>query len=150
MTKTLTKAAEIKVSYHPKNSTNPVIRNSDEAYYHLLRFFPENTISLNERFVVGYLNRMNKLIGVYEVSKGGITGTVVDVRLVLSVALKVAATSVLLAHNHPSGNLQPSEADKELTKKIKEACKLFDISVLDHMILSSEGKYYSFTEEGLL
>jgi len=150
MKQAISKAAEIQVSYHPNHTTKPVIRNSDEALFHLLKFFPEATISLQERFVVGYLNRANRLIGVYEVSKGGITGTLVDIRLVISVALKVAATSILLAHNHPSGNTQPSESDKKLTGKIKEACKLFDINVLDHIILVAGGTYFSFAEEGCL
>lgn len=150
MNETISKVAEIQVSYHPKNSTKPIIRNSAEVFFHLLKFFPETTISLQERFVVGYLNRANRLIGVYEVSKGGITSTIVDIRLVISVALKVAATSILLAHNHPSGNIQPSEADKDITRKIKEACRLFDICVLDHMILVPGGMYFSFAEEGFI
>ena len=103
-----------------------------------------------ETFVVGYLNRANRLIGIYELSKGGITGTVADPRLVLSVALKCAATGIILAHNHPSGNLQTSTADEEITKKIKKACEYLDIKLLDHLIIVPEGKYLSFTEEGLL
>jgi DNA repair protein RadC len=85
------------------------------------------TVTLHETLVVGYLNRANRLIGVYELSKGGITGTVADPRLVISVALKTAATGVVLCHNHPSGNLQPSSADIEITKKIESACKFLDI-----------------------
>jgi DNA repair protein RadC len=84
----------------------------------LLKFFPEETISLQERFVAAYVNRANRLIGVCNISTGGITGTVADPKLIIAVALKSAATGIILAHNHPSGNLQPSEADKEITKKI--------------------------------
>jgi DNA repair protein RadC len=87
---------------------------------------------------------------VNELSRGGITGTVADPRLVLSVALKTAATAIVLAHNHPSGNLQASKADEEITQKIKKACEYLDIKVLDHLILVPEGKYLSFTEEGLM
>ena len=111
---------------------------------------PAKTISLQERFVAMYLNRSNRVIGVYHMSTGGITGTVVDIRLLLSVALKTAATGIILAHNHPSGNLKPSEADKELTSKIIKASGYMDIKLLDHLIIVPEGKYLSFTEEGLL
>jgi DNA repair protein RadC len=79
----------------------------------------------------------------------GITGTVVDIRLLLSVALKTAATGIILAHNHPSGNLKPSEADKELTNKIKKASEYTDIKLLDHLIISSDS-YLSFSEQGHL
>jgi DNA repair protein RadC len=82
-------------------------------------------------------------------SKGGIIGTIADVRLILSVALKTLATGLILAHNHPSGNLKPSEADKQITIKIRQAAKLLDIELLDHIIISSEG-YCSFMDEGIL
>ena len=147
---TIPNVAEIEISYKPNKAHKPLIKSSDDAYYHLLKFFPEDTISLHETFVVGYLNRANRLIGVYELSKGGITGTVADPRLVLSVALKVAATGIILAHNHPSGNMQASDADKEITHKIKNACEYLDIKVLDHLIIVPEGKYFSLNEEGLM
>jgi DNA repair protein RadC len=83
-------------------------------------------------------------------SKGGITGTVADPRLVLSVALKTAATGIILAHNHPSGNLQPSSADIEITKKIDSACMFLDIKLIDHIIISPNGQFYSFIDEGIL
>ena len=150
MGNTTTKLAEMEVSYRPKKVHHPIIKSSSDVYFHLLRFFPEETISLQEQFVVGYVNRANRLMGVYELSKGGITGTVADPRLVLSVALKTAATGVILAHNHPSGNLQPSLQDKDITKKIQEACKLLDITLLDHLIVVPEDAYFSFADEGLL
>jgi len=150
MTITETKVAEISVSYKPSKAHKPLIKSSDDAYFHFLKFFPEDTISLYESFVVGYLNQANRLIGIYELSKGGITGTVADPRLVLSVALKTAATGVILAHNHPSGNLKPSIQDKDITKKIQEACKLLDIALLDHLIVVPENAYFSFADEGLL
>ena len=142
--------AEISVSYKPSKAHKPIIKSSEDVYFHLLKFFPEDTIALHETFVVGYLNRANRLIGVYELSKGGITGTVADPRLVLSVALKTVATGIILAHNHPSGNLQPSIQDKEITRKIQEACKLLDITLLDHLIVVSDGAFYSFADEGQL
>jgi DNA repair protein RadC len=150
MSNTTTRLAEIEVSYKPKKVHHPLIKSSTDAYFHLLKFFPEETISLQESFVVLYTNRANRIIGVYELSKGGITGTVADPRLVLSVALKTAATGIILSHNHPSGNLQPSLHDKDITKKIQEACKLLDITLLDHLIVVPEDDYFSFADEGLL
>jgi len=150
MSNTTTRLAEIEVSYRPKKVNHPLIKSSADVYFHLLKSFPEETISLQESFVVLYTNRANRIIGVYELSKGGITGTVADPRLVLSVALKTAATGIILAHNHPSGNLQPSIQDKDITKKIQEACKLLDITLLDHLIVVPEDAYFSFADEGLL
>jgi DNA repair protein RadC len=147
---TIPGVAEISVIYKPSNAHKPLIKSSEDVYFHLLKFFPEDTIALHETFVVGYLNRANRLIGVYELSKGGITGTVADPRLVLSVALKTAATGIILAHNHPSGNIQPSTQDKEITRKIQEASKLLDITLLDHLIVMSDSAYYSFADEGQL
>lgn len=103
----------------------------------------------HEVFVVIYLNRSNKIQHHEVISIGGITGTVADPRIILKRALEYDATAVILCHNHPSGSLKPSRMDEELTWKIKEAAKYFDISVLDHIIVSEEG-YYSFADEGLL
>jgi DNA repair protein RadC len=145
-----TRVAEIQISYVPAIAEKPIITGSLDAYNALTPFFPTSTIALQEQFVCMYLNRANRVIGVYPLSLGGITGTVADIRLILSVALKIAATSIILSHNHPSGNLEPSAADKGLTAKIKEACTHFDISLMDHIILSAEGGYYSFMDEGML
>lgn len=142
--------AEIELSYRPKKAHHPIIKSSADVYFHLLRFFPEETISLQERFVAGYVNRANRLIGACNISTGGITGTVADPRLIMAVALKSGATGIILAHNHPSGNLQPSAADIEITKKIQSACKLLDITLLDHLIVVPEDAYFSFADEGLL
>jgi len=145
-TENQTKVSEIEVSYRPAIGRKPKITCSLDAYNELLPFYPQETIALQERFIAMYLNRANRVIGVYTLSIGGITGTVADIRLILSVALKIAATGIILSHNHPSNNLEPSGADKALTAKIKEACRYFDISLLDHIIFSAEGLYYSFTE----
>jgi len=148
--KELTKtAAEIQVSYIPRKTLGSKISCSEDAYQVLKDFYPEETISLQERFVVVYLNRAHNVIGVYEASVGGLTGTISDPRLILSVALKIAATGIILSHNHPSGNLKPSNADQELTYKIQSGAKYLDIMVLDHIILSPDG-YKSFADEGLL
>ncbi len=127
----------------------PIVATSYDAYIELKEFFADDLISLQEQFVVMYLNQANKILGVYKLSKGGITGTVADVRLILATALKAAACSIILCHNHPSGNLKPSNADIDLTRKIKEAAELMEIRTLDHLIISPENKYYSMKEEGI-
>ncbi len=103
----------------------------------------------HEIFVAVYLNRANKILHHEIISEGGITGTIADPRIVLKKALEQSATSIILSHNHPSGNLKPSMQDELLTKKIKEAAKYFDIEVLDHIIVSDEG-YFSFADEGMM
>ncbi len=102
-----------------------------------------------EVFGVVFLNKANKINHFEIISKGGITGTVADPRIILKKALEEEATSIVLCHNHPSGNLKPSKADEDLTHKIKEAAKYFDITVMDHIIVSEEG-FYSFSDEGIL
>ena len=102
-----------------------------------------------EVFAVLFLNRANKVNHFEIVSEGGITGTVADPRIILRKALEEDAVNIILCHNHPSGSLRPSRADEELTRKIKEAARLLDISVIDHLIVSENG-YYSFADEGLL
>ena len=103
----------------------------------------------HEEFWIIYLNNSNKVIHKNQLSKGGITGTLVDVRLVLKQALEVGATGLILAHNHPSGTLKPSEADKQITNKLKLASESLDIKVLDHLIVT-EKAYFSFADENLL
>lgn len=102
-----------------------------------------------EQFKVVLLSRANKVLGIIQISSGGIAGTVADPKLIFASALKACASSIILAHNHPSGNLGPSQADIQLTRKIKAGGELLDISVLDHVILSSEG-YFPFADEGLI
>ncbi|MCX6205770.1 MAG: DNA repair protein RadC [Bacteroidetes bacterium] len=102
-----------------------------------------------ESFVVVYLNRANHIIRQETISEGGITGTVADPRIILKKALDHHAVSIILCHNHPSGNLKPSKADEQLTNKIKNAAAFLDIQVMDHIIVSDEG-YYSFADEGLM
>ncbi|MBU3744554.1 MAG: JAB domain-containing protein [Sediminibacterium sp.] len=102
-----------------------------------------------EVFAVVYLNRGNRILSLETISEGGLTGTVADPRIILKKALEQDATSLVLCHNHPSGNLIPSKADEQLTQKIKQAAALMDISVLDHIIVSQEG-YFSFADEGMM
>jgi DNA repair protein RadC len=140
--------AEIKVSYKPKLMEGPKITSSNTAYEQLKTFYPKDTISLQEHFVILYLNRANNIIGGYHAFTGGITGTIADIRIIMGVALKSMACGIILSHNHPSTNLLPSNADRDITNKIKEVCKLMDIILLDHIILSPEGTFYSFADEG--
>ena len=122
------------------------ISSSMDAYERLQPYV-EN---LNhEEFWVVYLNRGNKILEIKNISSGGITGTVFDMRLVFKDAILLESTNIILCHNHPSGNLTPSEADKDLTHKTRDAGKLMSIEVLDHLIIADKG-YYSFADEGLL
>jgi DNA repair protein RadC len=146
-----TRVAEVELIYKSKvkASERPLIRDSKDIYGVLKQIWDENKIEMLEEFKVLFLNRANRIIGVYDASSGGITGTVADPRLILAAAIKSLAVSIVLSHNHPSGNLKPSKADEELTCKIKEAAKYHDIRVIDHIIVTSEG-YYSFADEGLV
>ena len=147
----LFQVAEINVTYKPKfkASERPKVGSSREVYSLLFNNWDLDKIELQEQFKILLLNRANKVLGIYEVSTGGMSGTVADPKLIFGTALKGCASSIILAHNHPSGNLKPSNADLQLTQKIKEGGKLLDIEVFDHIILTSEG-YYSFADEGQL
>jgi DNA repair protein RadC len=103
----------------------------------------------HEEFWIIYLNNSNKVVSKSQLSKGGITGTLVDVRLVFKNAIEIGAVSIILIHNHPSGALQPSEADKQITRKLKLAGESLDIKILDHLIVT-ETNYFSFADEGIL
>jgi DNA repair protein RadC len=103
----------------------------------------------NEEFWIILLNRSNKLIERQKISQGGISGTVTDVRIILKTALEKLASAIILCHNHPSGNIKPSESDISITNKIKESGKLMDINLIDHIIVT-DGKYYSFADEGMI
>ena len=148
---TLSKTSEIKVSYKPKLMEGPKITSSLSAYEQLKAFYPKDTISLQEHFVILYLNRANNIIGGYHAFTGGITGTIADIRIIMGVALKSMACGMIISHNHPSGTLKPSAADKELTQRINEAGRMLNITLLDHIIVSPyEGSFYSFADEGLI
>ena len=120
------------------------VTSSKEIAVYLRSILKDNS---NEVFAVLFLNQANKIKNFKIMSKGGITGTVADPRIILKQALDEGATSLVLSHNHPSGNLNPSRADQELTQKIKQAASYFDIKILDHIIVSDEG-HYSFADEG--
>jgi DNA repair protein RadC len=124
----------------------PVVTSSSDVAAYLQILLKDYR---REVFAVLFLNRANKINHFEIVSEGGITGTVADPRIILKKALEEDAVSIILCHNHPSGSLKPSKSDEELTFKIKEAAKYFDIKVLDHLIVSEDG-YYSFADEGIL
>ncbi len=141
---------EVQVSYQPLRGKLFQVRSSQSAYDYISRVYDEATIGLYEEFMVLLLNRANRVMGCLKLSKGGLTGTVVDLRILYGTALKAMASGIIIAHNHPSGNLKPSDADRELTSQIKQAGKLLDITLLDHLILGTEGDYASFADEGWL
>ena len=143
--------AEVELIYKSKikASARPLITCSADISKILLQIWNPGKIELVEEFKVLFMNRANRIIGVMDASSGGITGTVADPRIILCAAVKCCAVNIIIAHNHPSGSLKPSRADEQLTVKIKEAARWLDISVLDHIIISTEG-YYSFADEGLL
>ena len=145
------KVAEVKLSYRNKvkPSERPQVTCSADSYKVLQESWDKSKLEFVEQFKVLLLNRANRVLGVYELSTGGVAGTVADLKLVFVAALKACASGVILSHNHPSGNLKPSQADLQLTKKMKQGGELLDIAVLDHIILTSEG-YYSLADEGLL
>ncbi len=143
--------AEIKLSYatQVKASQRVKISGSRDAYNVLLQNWSSSYIEFIEQFKVLLLNRANKVLGIFEVSSGGCTGTVADPKLIFCSAIKANATGIIMAHNHPSGSLQPSQSDIDLTRRMKEGGKLLEVQVLDHIVLSKEG-YYSFADEGLV
>ncbi|SHE77944.1 DNA repair protein radc [Flavobacterium fontis] len=143
------KLPEIKVSYSNRNNIKVEATNCQIIYNLIMNHWNLDIIEYQEEVKIILLNRANIVLGIFEMSKGGISGTVVDVRIILGVALKCNASSIIMVHNHPSGKLTPSDNDKTITKRLKQACGLLDISLLDHLIITKEG-YYSFTNEGIL
>ncbi|WP_192348753.1 JAB domain-containing protein [Algoriphagus sp. Y33] len=145
----LFEVAEIKLSYSAriKTSLRPKVASSRQVYDVFFQAWEDDRIEFVEDFKGMLLSRANRVLGIVSISSGGAAGTVVDVKLVFAAAIKANASSVTLAHNHPSGNLMPSEQDKRLkTKRAKEAGKILDIPVLDHLIMTVEG-YCSFADD---
>nr|WP_294931329.1 JAB domain-containing protein [uncultured Flavobacterium sp.] len=143
--------SEIELIYKSKvkASERPQIKSSQDLYLLLKSSWDQGKIEFFEQFKILFLNQSFKVLGLYEMSSGGITGTIVDLRMIFSAALKANATNIVIAHNHPSGNPTPSEADKHITKKMKQAGELLDIKLVDHLIITSEN-YYSFIDDGAL
>jgi DNA repair protein RadC len=146
------KVPEIKISFKMdkvKPSELYKVESSAQGCAALRQIFNADTFAWTEEAIVLCLNRANKVIGFYKLSSGGVSGTIMDPKVVFTVALNCGASSIILAHNHPSGNLQPSQSDKDVTEKIKAGGKLLEITLLDHIIVTEEG-YLSFADEGLI
>ena len=139
--------AEIKISYsHIVKPSNQIkVTSSQDVYNYVLPLWSD--IDYRESFAILLLSRSMKILGLSWISLGGISGTVVDPKIIFQTALKASASSLILCHNHPSGNPTPSDADLKITTKIKEGGKLLDIDVMDHLILTSEN-YFSLADEG--
>jgi DNA repair protein RadC len=127
-------------------SDRQAISSSKDVYHY---FHPIMTDLLHEEFWVLYLNRSNKIIDKYKLSQGGVSGTVTDIRLILKRAIELLASSLIVCHNHPSGNFNPSENDTVITTKLKSAAEQMDIHLLDHVIIA-DNLYFSYTDEGIL
>ncbi|PVX46167.1 RadC-like JAB domain-containing protein [Flavobacterium sp. 103] len=141
--------AEIKVSYSNTNLERIKVTNSQILYSLVLKQWNQDLIEFQEEVKIILLNRAQIVLGIYELSKGGVSGTVVDIKIILGIALKCNASSIVIVHNHPSGSLEPSQPDKLITQRLKEASKILDLNLLDHLIITKEG-YYSFSDNGIL
>lgn len=144
--------AEISVTY---SSNIPIehricVTTSSNASEIFRSIWDIETIEFREEFYVLYLNRANHLLGYYRLSIGSVNGTVVDIKHLFGIALKANASCMILAHNHPSGNLKPSHSDIEITKKAQKAATFLELKLLDHLIITPTAGYYSFADEGLL
>lgn len=143
---------EMKVQYFPSKHIidEKPVNSPHEAAQLVKQLFSPDTIGFKEEVYAVFLNNSNKPLGYKKISSGGISNSIVDIRIILSVALKTVASGIILAHNHPSGKLKPSDMDIKLTKRLKGACELLQIAFLDHIIVSPFDNYYSFVGEGAI
>ena len=144
--------SEVRLVYRTKikASERLQVKCSKDAFDIFMENWDLDSIEHIEEFKLLLMNRSNSVLGILTVSKGGISRTITDIRLIYQAAIKVNASGIIVCHNHPSGNLNPSESDAKLTQKIKQAGLLMDIQLLDHLILTMDGSYYSFADNGLL
>lgn len=147
----LFQVSEIMVSYQPKfkSSERPVVRTAKAAFDVLINNWDIAKIHFQEQFYILLLNTAGRVVGISQISTGGKAATVADPKIIFSIALKAQASSIILAHNHPSENLKPSQDDLKLTRRMVEAGKMLDLPVVDHLIVTSE-QFYSFGDEGLI
>ena len=147
----LTSIAEVKLSYKSKvkPSDRPKVSSSQEAYELFIQYWNESITHIESMKII-LLNRASRVLGIADLSTGGTNGCLLDLKIVFQYAIKANASSIILAHNHPSGNLKPIDADLSITRKVNDAARLLDIQLLDHLILSPEDKYYSLSDEGNL
>lgn len=143
------KVAEVEISYRPdyKVSERPQISSSDDAYQILIQQWNLGKIELLEEFKILLLNRRNRVLGIVDISQGGLSGTVADPKVIFAAALKCCASGIILAHNHPSGELDPSSEDIAITNKLKAGALLLDLKIFDHLIITRDN-FYSFADEG--
>lgn len=148
---TLFNVAEIEISYKPnyKPSERPQISSSEQAYKVLIQHWDLGRIEFLEEFKIILLNRRNRVLGVVNISSGGVSGTIADPKVIFATALKTGSSGIILAHNHPSSEVDPSSEDLNLTKKLSAGAKILDLKIMDHLIISRE-RFYSFADEGLL
>ena len=144
--------SEVTLSYRTKikASDRLQVKCSKDAYDIFMGNWNQDSIGHIEEFKLLLMTRSNSVLGILSVSRGGISGTVTDVRLIYQAAIKACASGIIVCHNHPSGNLNPSESDTKITRKIKEAGNIMDVQLLDHLIISPDNNYYSFADNGLL
>ncbi len=138
---------EIEIDYKPKRIPKKKIKSSQDCYNTLKPLY--SCINYKEKSWAIFLNRAMNTIGYARISDGASNATLIDTKIVLQHALMSHASSIVISHNHPSGNKKPSEADIQITEKLKKACELFDINLIDHLILTDES-YLSFADEGIL
>jgi DNA repair protein RadC len=147
------KLPEIEINVKFKNNVKRAelfkITSSVDASKCFREIFNADTINWTEESIILCLNRANQVIGFHKTSSGGTTGTIMDAKVIFTIALKSMAQGLIIAHNHPSGQLKPSEADIKITKSLKEAGKLLDIPIMDHLIMTDEG-YYSMADNGYI
>ena len=139
---------EIILKYKKGDTKKVKITSSQDCYNVFMEFYDQDTIELNESVIILYLNGGNNTIGWQKHSSGGMTQTVIDIRLIMTTALQCGASSLILSHNHPSGQLKASPEDENITKRVKQACEALSIKLLDHIIVTPESGYYSFSDEG--
>jgi len=146
----LFKACEVALTYKSKvkASERYKISSSKDAFELLVNnFYSEDTIEHNESFKIILLNQGNKVLGVSSIAEGGISATVADTRIIMQAAILANASSIILSHNHPSGNTNPSSNDNRVTEDVKKACEIMQITLLDHLIVTAEN-YFSYADEG--
>ncbi len=146
-----TSVSEIEITYKSKikAADRPQVKHSSDCYQLFLQTWDDGKLDLIEQFKMMLLNRNNRVLGILEISTGGMTTTVVDPKIIFGAALKAAACAIVLCHSHPSGSLRPSASDEQLTAELSKAAKYIDIRMLDHIILTRDN-YFSFADNGML
>jgi len=148
----LERISEITIHYKPRHkiALRPKISTSQQVYSLMKQAYYENNINHHEQFWIVLLNAANRVLGICKIGEGGINHVNVDIRIIFQCALKANAVRVILVHNHPSNEVNPSADDKDFTKKAVESGKLLNINIIDHIIVTSSNGYFSFCDEGIL